>query len=59
MGGEDFAKYLINTPGRLLFLGGAGKAGKFAQHSENFQIDEAALPLGVQYFVQYAIEYLN
>lgn len=59
MGGEDFAKYLITTPGCLLFLGGAGQAGKFAQHSENFQIDEDALILGIRYFVEYAKEFLK
>lgn len=59
MGGEDFAKYLINTPGCLLFLGGAGEAGKFNQHHENFQIDEKAFILGVEYFTKYAMKYLG
>ncbi len=59
MGGEDFAKYLVNIPGCFMFLGGAGKAGHFSQHNKSFQIDEAALKLGVEYFVRYALAYLK
>lgn len=59
MGGEDFAKYLLNIPGCFLLLGGAGKKGKIAQHNEKFDIDEDALKLGVEYFVKYAIKYLK
>ena len=29
MGGEDFAKYLLNIPGCFLLLGGAGDKGIF------------------------------
>lgn len=59
MGGEDFAKYLVNTPGCLIYLGGAGPAGKFNQHHENFQVDESTFILGVEYFVKYALKYLS
>lgn len=59
MGGEDFAKYLLNIPGCFLLLGAAGKKGKIAQHNEKFDIDEDALKLGVEYFVKYAIKYLK
>lgn len=59
MGGEDFAKYLVNTPGCLIYLGGAGPAGKFNQHHECFQVDESTFKLGVEYFVRYALKYLS
>lgn len=59
MGGEDFAKYLLNIPGCFLFLGGAGKKGKIAQHNEKFDIDEDALVLGIEYFIKYALKYLK
>lgn len=59
MGGEDFAKYLLNIPGCFLLLGGAGKKGKIAQHNEKFDIDEDALMLGIEYFIKYALKYLK
>ncbi len=59
MGGEDFAKYLLEIPGCFLLLGGAGEKGKVSQHSEKFDIDESALKLGAEYFVKYATEFLK
>lgn len=59
MGGEDFAKYLLNIPGCFLLLGGAGKKGKIAQHNEKFDIDEDALLLGIEYFIKYSLKYLK
>lgn len=57
MGGEDFAKY--NVPKCLLLLGGGlpDEAHRYPQHSPYFDIDERAMGLGVQYFVQYVLEY--
>ena len=57
MGGEDFAKY--KNAKCLLLLGGGMDAPdmRFPQHSPYFQIDERALGLGVEYFVQYVMEY--
>lgn len=57
MGGEDFAKYY--NPKCLLLLGGgfADEAKRYPQHSPYFDIDEKALSLGVQYFVQYVLEW--
>ena len=57
MVGEDFAKY--TNPKCLMLLGGglAEEALRYPQHSPYFQIDERALGLGVQYFVQYVLEY--
>lgn len=59
MGGEDFAKYLVEIPGCFMLLGCAGEGGHFAQHDEHFNLDERALPLGVEYFVSYARAYLG
>lgn len=58
MGGEDFAKYLMQTPGSLLFLGGgnAKENKKQPHHNSKFDIDEKALPLGVEYFVGFVLE---
>ncbi|MGI6075034.1 MAG: M20 metallopeptidase family protein [Pyramidobacter sp.] len=57
MGGEDFAKY--TNPKCLLLLGGgfADEARRCPQHSPHFDIDENALALGVEYFVQYVLCY--
>lgn len=59
MGGEDFAKYLTHIPGCFMLLGCAPASGHFAQHDEHFNLDERALPLGVEYFVTYAKKYLS
>lgn len=58
MGGEDFAKYLMKIPGSLLFLGGgnAKENKKQPHHNSKFDIDEKALPLGVEYFVSFVLE---
>lgn len=58
MGGEDFAKYLMQTPGSLLFLGGGNteENKKYPHHNSKFDIDEKALPLGVEYFVRFVLE---
>lgn len=57
MGGEDFAKYY--NPKCLLLLGGGlpEEEHRYPQHSPYFDIDERALGLGVQYFVQYVLEW--
>ncbi|MBL7576314.1 hypothetical protein I6I92_10990 [Peptoniphilus asaccharolyticus] len=59
MGGEDFAKYLLNISGCFLLLCGAGDKGYFPQHNECFEIDEGAMKLGIEYFVRYALKYLQ
>lgn len=57
MGGEDFAKYY--NPKCILLLGGgfAEEERRYPQHSPYFDIDEKALGLGVEYFVQYVLEW--
>jgi metal-dependent amidase/aminoacylase/carboxypeptidase family protein len=49
MGGENFAKYLVQILGSLLFLGGGNikQNKKQPHHSSKFDIGEKALPLGV------------
>jgi amidohydrolase len=59
MGGEDFAWYLEEIPGALARLGvrPPGAPG-FDLHQGNFDIDEAALDVGVRYTVALAQEAL-
>ena len=53
-GGEDFSKY--EAPKAFLQLG-AGDERLIHQHDPAFVIDERALPLGVEYFVEYVREW--
>ncbi|MEQ8210404.1 MAG: amidohydrolase [Lacipirellulaceae bacterium] len=49
MGGEDFADYLGNCPGTMFRLGTRKDAGDpTLLHTSLFDIDEAALPIGVE-----------
>lgn len=59
MGGEDFSKYLAHIPGCFMLLGGGIEGGLIAQHNEKFDIDEKSIEYGMEYFVRYAIEYLD
>jgi amidohydrolase len=55
MGGEDFAWYLDVVPGALARLGVRGQgASAFDLHQGTFDIDEAALEIGVRYTVALA-----
>ncbi len=59
MGGEDFAWYLESVPGALARLGVRRPGGPFFDlHQGTFDIDEAALGLGVAYTVALAREAL-
>lgn len=57
MGGEDFAKYLINIPGCLMFLGGKVKGSTAPHHNSKFLIEEDVLKTGSEYFVNYAVKF--
>ena len=57
MGGEDFAKYPQEKCILLLGGGWPEEERQFPQHSPFFDIDESALSLGVEYFVEYVQEY--
>ncbi len=61
MGGEDFAYYLHEVPGSFYFLGvGNEKKGiTSSQHSPTFDMDEEALPDGVQILLGSALELLK
>lgn len=61
MGGEDFAWYLEYAPGALARLGvrPAGLAVPFDLHQSRFDIDEAALAIGVRFMVHTALAALT
>jgi amidohydrolase len=55
MGGEDFAWYLTKVPGALARLGVRRPGGPtFDLHQGSFDLDEAALDIGVRYTVALA-----
>ena len=63
MGAEDFALYAQEVPG-LFFFVGATPVGQDAQkapsnHSPEFFLDEAALPLGTRAMLQASLDFLN
>ncbi len=59
MGGEDFAYYLQERPGAFFFLGCRPEEKGFPHHSPHFQINEEALPLGVDMLFQSAMSFLE
>lgn len=59
MGGEDFAKYLLNIPGCLMFLGGKMPHEDAPHHNSKFMIEEDVLKTGAEYFVRYALEFIK
>lgn len=60
-GGEDFALFSQLVPGSLFRLGCANQAKgiTYPGHSPYFDIDEAALPIGVDVFCAAIAEYLS
>jgi amidohydrolase len=61
MGGEDFANYLLQIPGALMFLSTSNpeKATSYAHHNPKFNIDEDVLWEGPAVFVKIAQEFLK
>ena len=61
MGGEDFSEYASRIPGLFAFLGvrNESKGIVYPHHSPKFDLDEEALPLGVEFEVSMAMEMLN
>ncbi|MBM7870868.1 amidohydrolase [Clostridium pascui] len=61
MGSEDFSEYAQRVPGAFMFLGGRNeeKGCKYSHHSNFFNVDEDALPLGAASYAQVAIDFLN
>lgn len=59
MGGEDFAKYLLNIPGALMTLGALKEGYGYPHHNSKFNIDESSFKIGTEYFIRYAVEYFK
>ncbi|NLW43125.1 MAG: amidohydrolase [Tissierellia bacterium] len=59
MGGEDFAKYLMDIPGCLMFLGAKIPNQDAPHHNPKFMIEEDTMKTGAEYFVKYAMEYVK
>ncbi|MFI5366615.1 MAG: M20 family metallopeptidase [Candidatus Binatia bacterium] len=60
MGAEDFGLYLERVPGAFAFLGARpAHQEAFPCHHPRFDIDERALPEGVEIFSTVALEYLG
>jgi amidohydrolase len=55
MGGEDFAYFLERVPGAFVMLG-MGDNQPYPHHNARFDIDERALPIGVQLMAAAALE---
>jgi amidohydrolase len=62
-GAEDFSLYQERVPGVFLFLGvvpaGTDPASAEPNHTPRFQLDEAALGLGVRALAQLAVDTLT
>ena len=60
--GDDFAEFILDTPGTYAYLGTADPARPGTQHnihSADFDIDERALPLGAWLYAAGAIRWLG
>jgi amidohydrolase len=58
MGGEDFSAYQQVVPA-CFFVVGAGGEDASPHHHPRFTIDEAAFPVGIDVFVQTALDFLG
>lgn len=52
MGAEDFSHYLLRKPGAFVFVGMGGEKSAYPHHHPKFDIDEDALPIGIQLFIE-------
>jgi amidohydrolase len=61
MGGEDFSAYLQKTKGTFFFVGAGNKERgiTYPHHHPRFSIDEDALPIGVNVFIQSVFKLLK
>lgn len=60
MGADDFADFLAEIPGCYIRVGvQSSEDTSFGLHHEQFNLDEAALPLMTQLHVNYAIDFLT
>lgn len=60
-GGEDFAYFTQKVPGALAFVGirNDERGINAPHHNEKFDMDEEALEIGTNLYVQFAIDFLN
>lgn len=54
MGGEDFSRYLGLVPGCYIRMGASPGEDSHPAHSDKFDFDEAALPIGAAWLAQVA-----
>ncbi len=61
MGAEDMSFYLQEIPGCFLFLGAGNSAKGFDRphHNPRFNIDEDALPIGVEMFIRFVDHFVG
>jgi amidohydrolase len=61
MGGEDMSYYLNEVPGCFIFVGSSNetKGINHSHHSSRFNIDEEALPIGVEILTKGIKKYLK
>ncbi|MDD4569209.1 MAG: amidohydrolase [Tepidanaerobacteraceae bacterium] len=61
MASEDFSEFSARIPGVFVFLGTGNKAknSHYPHHNPRFNIDEDTLPIGVEMYVRYAINFLS
>lgn len=61
MAGDDFSEFAARAPGVLYFLGCCKPQWQspFPHHHPRFDLDEEALPLGVEMHVRTALQYLQ
>jgi len=59
MVGEDFSEFIQRVPGAFYFVGcGNWDNTCYPHHHPNFNIDENALPIGVEMHIRLALNYL-
>lgn len=59
MGGEDFGWYLDSVPGAMARLGVNGGVGPYDLHQAGFDVDEAAIGVGVRVLISTALAALR
>jgi amidohydrolase len=59
MGGEDFASFAAAVPGCFFFVGAAPGSNPEPHHSPRFDVDERALPIGLEVMTRAATLYLK
>ena len=60
MGSDDFCLYTSEFGGMYAHLGtGNGQPGQYPQHHPKYDVDEAALKYGTEFYIRFAKEYLG